>query len=704
MVLWRYESSRYASSSRIGYHPNHPSASRPSSRPSSAATVLRPFSASIAAPQQQQQQRASSALPSRSLLQQSADTHAARKNNSEARGAEGDKIVMSESVAPTMPSSGHLGGFSSRTGKNVPERDVSVSASEREATGGGSGSGSGSGRRDGGGHDEWDGANRGQGGGAGGSSRPLVEDEGLSLYQEAGDDIYEDLDDEDDGELDNRISILENRFSAVGRERPTSAVKTDRGGQQHHAMIIIDDDTYAERRDETPKTHAAVLSGRRPPRKSQPPLQQTSALGTTTTRHRRLASAEAGNGAARRTNSTHDLDDPSCSSSSACVEARALQQRLTRSSRPTSAPVNSSLFYQRGVSDPVAALDDRRMRLEMSLAGAGDYRATAVAREKKGGMGNVNPRPPVRGVATAILYWDRDTDGANRPTSCATDGTTTNNVEANVNDVAEIENSRSSRPSSAAFRAWVEARPIAKSAISAVSSARTLGMDDPELVHLQLEMESRRAAMSDAMLARMEDHYNAVVLKNTTTSPQSRQKQVADRTKPGRQTLPQTKGGGGGRDGVPTRGSRKEGASSASAIGGIRSRSKGKKKAGKGGVVGGKKNGATGRGRGGSSRGNKGKAKGPTTKNNAELVPPRRVYPSASAFMEKHFPSEERQGVSLLGMEQEEECRNASEALSRAGVSTISRGALRRALVIPTDRSLEACLASLAEPTGDLLG
>lgn len=109
-------------------------------------------------------------------------------------------------------------------------------------------------------------------------------------------------------------------------------------------------------------------------------------------------------------------------------------------------------------------------------------------------------RPMVFGaqVATAVLYWDRDTDGAKHPISCATDGAA--NVTANV---TATEKNGGNRPSSAAFRRWVQARPSVQSAISAVSSVRTLGMDDPELLHLQLEMESRRAAMSEAMLARV---------------------------------------------------------------------------------------------------------------------------------------------------------------------------------------------------------
>lgn len=94
-------------------------------------------------------------------------------------------------------------------------------------------------------------------------------------------------------------------------------------------------------------------------------------------------------------------------------------------------------------------------------------------------------------VTTAVLAWDwRGDGGGSRPLSSTTVGA----------DSQTIENSR---PSSAAFRRWVEARPSARSAVSAVSSARTLGMDDPELAHLQLELESRMGSMSETTLARV---------------------------------------------------------------------------------------------------------------------------------------------------------------------------------------------------------
>lgn len=129
-------------------------------------------------------------------------------------------------------------------------------------------------------------------------------------------------------------------------------------------------------------------------------------------------------------------------------------------------------------------------------------------------------------VTTAVPAWDPDGDGGgDRPLSSATADIA---VAASAGEERDLNNlkvvpagsdaavayeanhycspgsaSSTSRPSSAAFRRWADARPSAKSAISTVSSARTLGMDDPELIHLQLEMESRRGVMSETAVARV---------------------------------------------------------------------------------------------------------------------------------------------------------------------------------------------------------
>ena len=119
-------------------------------------------------------------------------------------------------------------------------------------------------------------------------------------------------------------------------------------------------------------------------------------------------------------------------------------------------------------------------------------------------------------LTTAVPSWDRDASN-NRPLSSATeeapgtaaaegrrrstDGGVGPSHHTSSDSVSTPTNN--SRPSSAAFRSWMKARPSARSAVSAVSSARTLGMDDPELAHLQLEMESRRGGLSEAALARV---------------------------------------------------------------------------------------------------------------------------------------------------------------------------------------------------------
>jgi trimeric autotransporter adhesin len=66
------------------------------------------------------------------------------------------------------------------------------------------------------------------------------------------------------------------------------------------------------------------------------------------------------------------------------------------------------------------------------------------------------------------------------------------------------------RPQSASFAAWVRHMPGAARAMSALSSARTEGLDDPELAYQQLELESRRAPQSAATVASVEAHFSQV--------------------------------------------------------------------------------------------------------------------------------------------------------------------------------------------------
>ncbi|CAM9673594.1 unnamed protein product [Ectocarpus sp. 4 AP-2014] len=701
MVLWRHECSRYASSSRIGYHPNHPSASHPTSRPSSAATILRPFSAGRV-PQQSydhdhhQHQRASSALPPRSQpLEHEGVLYEAGQDRTIEEGAGRADLTPSARPRSAIPRLRRADAAEPDENNSRPKRGVSASAA----------------RGNDGGVDATSTAKRR--GSSGSSARrrramrsasttrsqsPLNNQDRSSVEGGEGedvfDDIYEDLE-EDDGELEARISIMESRFSTVGRERPVSA--TDDGD------VTAGDggDLGAERqRWSGPRRTGASDAPRsaatpRPPRAPPQQQQQMFSRSRPARRHVTSSARAAGTHAGEDSGEQQRLLFPLKTS----VNGQQQPPRVIRS-RPTSAPVAGSSLpqeRQRGgvaVNDPIAPLHARRMRLQMTSGGS---RPPAEPEQGGGGSGgggagvdagseNQRRRSSVRDVKTAVPSWDRNVDGGKRPLSSATDEAPSAAAAAaavyddNVtdgdteegggrlkpNEITPLTNNHS-RPSSAAFRGWIKARPGARSAVSAVSSARTLGMDDPELVHLQLEMESRRGGMSESTLARMEDHYTAVVLKNTSAPRRSQQQR-------GRPTSPQDKKGGASSRLRVKRASSKS-----------RSKSprKGRKK--KGGGGGKKKSGKRGGGGGGGE----------------ETAASGKVYTSAGAFMAEHFPSEEKQGVSLLGMEQEEECRNASKALSRAGLS-VSGETLRRALVIPTDRPLETCLAGLPHPTEGL--
>lgn len=387
MVLWRHECSRYASSSRIGYHPNHPSASRPSSRPSSAATILRPFSAGRVP--QHSQQRASSARPARLRPQ---EVHTGVHEAGPARAT--DEVGRGGPTTHARPRSAipRLGldlegepenAEEEKENDSRPRRGVSASA----AMDGGNGTSrendsSFAGRRRGGSRDK-----RGGGSNATGVTRSTSarsqslassNPDGLSYEgvegEEIFDDIYEDLD-EDDDELDNRISIMESRFSTVGRERPDSAVEDGLVGSQH-------------RRRSGPRraaTNAAPRSAmtQRPPRAPPQEHRQLTAGPQPPPQQRFISSAEAERSSRResRGDATDDVGQRHPTLSSTGVNG-VQAPRIIRS-RPTSAPVDggSSIYqYQQdgggsAVRDPMAPLHARRLRLQMSSAGAEESRS-----------------------------------------------------------------------------------------------------------------------------------------------------------------------------------------------------------------------------------------------------------------------------------------------------------------------------------------
>lgn len=362
-MLWRHECSRYASSSRIGYHPNHPSSSRPSSRPSSAATILRPFSAGrVPQRSQQHKRRASSARPSRL--------------SSPGVGAAVDEAGLATGTADER-------GGGSRTTRTrprsaIPRLGVDVEEDADNADGRRMDSRSRRGVSASAAMKDGDDASR-EGNNATRATRsksarsrsPAMRKPDEVSHEEEGDevfdDIYEDLD-EDDDELDNRISIMESRFSTVGRERPGSAVEDGVAGTQH-------------RRRSGPRRIAANAAPRaamtqRPPRAPPQERRQLSAGPRPPSRQlEALTGGELKDDVTGKTGDKHPVP-----SSTGIYGAQA---PLVIRSRPTSAPVDggSSIYrYQQdgdggAVRDPMAPLHARRLRLQMSSAGAAESRS-----------------------------------------------------------------------------------------------------------------------------------------------------------------------------------------------------------------------------------------------------------------------------------------------------------------------------------------
>lgn len=379
MVLWRHECSRYASSSRIGYHPNHPSASHPTSRPSSAATILRPFSAGRV-PQQphdndhhHQQQRASSALPPRSQpLGQESGLYESGQNRTVEEGAgRGDLTLITRprSAIPRL-----LGADAAEPDDNnsLPKRGVSASAARRNTGGVDATS---TGRRRGGSGSSARRRRAMRSASTTRSQSPLNNQDRSSVEGGEGDDvfddIYEDLE-EDDGELEARISIMESRFSTVGRERPGSAADDGDGTAGDGGDLGAERQRWSGPRrtgaPDAPRSAAAQRPPRAPPQQKQ---QQMFSRSRPARRHvissARAAGTQAGEDSREQRRLLLPLKTP--------VRGQQQAPRVIRS-RPTSAPVGGSSLpqqCQRGgvaVNDPMAPLHARRMRLQMSSGGS----------------------------------------------------------------------------------------------------------------------------------------------------------------------------------------------------------------------------------------------------------------------------------------------------------------------------------------------
>lgn len=310
-ILWKHGCSRYASI------PDHPSAMRPGSRPSSALTVLQPFSAL------QRQRRASSAIPPRPGA-------SARSHDIGGRRSDPDRLGAQENARPrsAVP---RLGASSHATRAHHDREPVNLQPIRLLSASGESG-----GRVSG----KWfNGRRRGSQGGnirnESSTRSPTLEQHcdttssNVERVDDVFEEIYEDLDGEDDDELDNQISIMESRFSRLGRERPASAVVG----------------LNFPRRNWVPSVPRSA--------KCQPLTMPPRSSITATRETLEQADDEGGMTGWR--------------------PPRGFGRK-----RPTSAPEDGLLFESHKGPDPMAAVKARRMRLYTSSAGSRGLRLLAA--------------------------------------------------------------------------------------------------------------------------------------------------------------------------------------------------------------------------------------------------------------------------------------------------------------------------------------
>lgn len=349
LILWKRECSRYASSSRIGYHHNHPSAGRLESRPPSATSNARTLSAGGPHPQQEwQPQRASSAHPPRSA---SVEKFWLTQDRVDTGSENGIEETRPRSAVPRLGASFHEThgrgvNTSSASGQDSSKNSSQGAGSSATTTIGGEG---GSGRRRASSARRPSSSARGEEG-----DTAFSEEGGDEIYEE----IYEDLE-EDDGELDNRISIMESRFSTVGREKhgQVGSARFGHGGN-YVGVPSTNPDTIEIGNNRPAPQHPRSAYSARPPR----------APGAHSAATRRLRSAAPDRTTGKYTTAAGGVDG-----SPPSVGVGGIRAPRVIKTRPISAPAVWDNLASARRTDPYASLRERRARLELSSATGNRY-------------------------------------------------------------------------------------------------------------------------------------------------------------------------------------------------------------------------------------------------------------------------------------------------------------------------------------------
>lgn len=341
---WKANRPLYTSSSRIGNHVNCPSASISATRPSSAVTIPRPLSPGY------HMQRALSAFPSGGLPR--------------GRGT-GDRLARQEvhdgiSRVPDMSPSRRA-----RAGMPQGSRDC-VHAAKRGSS------------------EEHPAGFRGRGDvvlpdDSSDESTSPPRTRSVANDEELSEDIYEDLE-EDNGELERKISIMESRFSTNGRERsPPNGISAALGDPSKSLHDLP-----------RPVTRSAG------PARSSPTLSETTGMS--------WLSSRPLHGSPREKESE--------SRSRGSLKPGVL--RIVRK-RPVSAPTDA--LFARRRAELTASLRARLKRMEASSAGAGPQGELSWTSGARGDGGCDLNEQGGRGTAQSA----RDVSSIFTVNSCLTD-------------------------------------------------------------------------------------------------------------------------------------------------------------------------------------------------------------------------------------------------------------------------------------------
>jgi hypothetical protein len=456
-LLWRLEAARYGSAKRIGHHPCH---STGGSRPASAATAASDVYPMPTSVHSSSSQLLAAALPQRpqtaaaASAQQRSDARSSGVQHHSQSAAAGNRRPHS-----ALPTSGVWTQDERQplAAQQLHMHDAAVAATAVAAVAERAVSALSDSAR-----------NRGVSA-ALGSSAVVDEDDGF-IQDDDADEGHHELDDVYTARSSRTARHLQAHASGTESTARLGVARVDQQQQQHQQQQL----------QQRPAS-APVSRGRPFSTPKNPTAPRHLMLALVAARHRE---AEA------HANAQLAAGDRAAEHAAAVAAAASARARSAKAAAKGKGSSSSSAARGRS---PAAA-----PRVRAATAAAKPGSSSNNSNNNNSNSSSSRRQQPVQSARTSVGGWQGD---APQLPNGRTDSAATA-----VGDAIQQQH----RPQSASFAAWVRHRPGAARAMSALSSARTEGLDDPELAYQQLELESRRAPQSAATVASVEAHFSQV--------------------------------------------------------------------------------------------------------------------------------------------------------------------------------------------------